>query len=149
MKMPRIYPPVWLLLCLGAMILLHYQAPVLRWLSEPWRYLGGILLLTGFVLTGHAAFAFKKAATDLIPFKQVTTLVTDGFYRFTRNPMYLGMLLELAGVWVILGTLSPVLVLGFFVWIIQRQYILPEEAMLEGLFGDEYQGFKQRVRRWL
>jgi protein-S-isoprenylcysteine O-methyltransferase Ste14 len=84
-----------------------------------------------------------------VPFTQSTALVTGGIYRWTRNPMYLGMMSGLIGLAVLLGTLSAFLPIPLFVWQIRRKFVLPEEAFLEGIFGGRYLEYKARVRRWL
>ena len=81
---------------------------------------------------------FKQADTDLIPFKDVRALVTSGVYRFTRNPMYLGMALVLLGCAVVVGAATAFLVPVVFVVIIQFRFILPEEQMLIALFPEEF-----------
>ena len=72
-----------------------------------------------------------------------------GLYRFTRNPMYLGMLTWLAGWGIYLGSLSPLIMLPVFIWVLTVQQIIPEETVLAEKFGDDYLAYKQKVRRWL
>ena len=93
--------------------------------------------------------SFTRAGTPVVPFERSTTLVTGGSYRFTRNPMYLGMVLLLSGVAALLGTLSPWLVIPIFTAVIQTNFIRGEERFLEELFGDSYRAYKTRVRRWI
>ena len=83
------------------------------------------------------------------PFEQSTALVTGGLFRYTRNPMYLGLVLMLLGAAVGFGTLSPFFAIVVFVWWIQSRFIVREEAFLAGIFGPEYLAYKARVRRWL
>ena len=78
-----------------------------------------------------------------------TTLVTEGPYHYSRNPMYAGLALTLAGLALVLGSLSPLIVPPIFVWWITTRFIQKEEAMLEQRFGAQYLDYKQRVRRWL
>jgi protein-S-isoprenylcysteine O-methyltransferase Ste14 len=92
---------------------------------------------------------FKQADTDLIPFKDVRALVTSGVYRFTRNPMYLGMALVLLGCAVVVGAATAFLVPVVFAVIIQFRFILPEEQMLIALFPEEFPAYCRRVRRWI
>jgi protein-S-isoprenylcysteine O-methyltransferase Ste14 len=94
--------------------------------------------------------AFKRARTTVNPFKPGTTssLVTTGVYRFTRNPMYLGLLLTLVA-WAVFLASPPTLVgVAVFVMYMNRFQIGPEERVLASLFGDTYAGYKARVRRW-
>lgn len=142
-------PPVFFLVALLLSLGLHYGIPVATVIAPPWSYFGIVLLVAGFTIAIVCAGAFARAKTAIRPFQESSVLVTSGFYRYTRNPMYLGMLLVLLGVDVFLGSISPFLVPPLFVWLIQQRFIRREEAMLEERFGDEYRGFRQRVRRWL
>jgi protein-S-isoprenylcysteine O-methyltransferase Ste14 len=63
--------------------------------------------------------------------------------------MYLGMLLLLGGLWLLLGSLGPLLVLPAFWWLIRARFVLPEEAHMERHFGERYRDYRGRVRRWL
>jgi protein-S-isoprenylcysteine O-methyltransferase Ste14 len=85
----------------------------------------------------------------VVPFERSTALVTDGLFRYTRNPMYLGLTLVLAGVALLLGSLGAWLPIPVFVAIIQVNFIAGEERFLTELFGEEYLVYKQRTRRWL
>jgi protein-S-isoprenylcysteine O-methyltransferase Ste14 len=76
-------------------------------------------------------------------------LVTHGVFAFSRNPMYLSMMLGLLGVFVALGSLTPLAAVPVFFLIIRRRFIAVEERMLEEAFGDDYRAYKSRVRRWL
>ncbi len=150
MEQPRkIVPPVWLLLCLLAMGLLDNFLPLAEWLAPPWSYLGFGLILAGLWLALAGVAKFMQAGTPIIPFERPTALVTGGLYRHTRNPMYLGMVLLLLGIAVVLGSLSALLPIPAFIWIITRQFIEGEERFLTEIFGDDYLSYKARVRRWL
>ena len=85
----------------------------------------------------------------MVPFEPSTVLVTEGAFRFTRNPMYLGLVLLLAGIAIALGSVGALLPIPVFVWIIQAWFILGEERFLEEIFGEAYLAYKSRVRRWL
>ena len=99
-----IYPPVWLAFGLIAIFVLNEFLPGPRFTSQLSQGAGGVLIVTGLLLLVNAGGLFKRAGTDLIPFRNVSALVTDGVYRFTRNPMYLGMLLVLLGCAVTVGS---------------------------------------------
>lgn len=131
------------------MAVLHYWYPIGVLLESDWRYAGVVLLLAGILKTTLAARLFHKMETPIRPFEEPQLLVTQGLFAYSRNPMYLGMVIFLIGFAVILGTLSPWLVIPIFVWIIQTQFIRVEEAGLEARYGDEYRWYKQRVRRWI
>lgn len=150
MEQPRrIVPPVYVLLSIIAMALLNRYAPLARVVSPPVSYGGGLLLVAGVGIALINATAFRRAGTPVVPFRQSTTLVTTGFYRFTRNPMYIGMVTGLLGIAILFGSLSAFLPIPVFVLIIQEWFIKGEERFLEEIFGDQYVQFKTRVRRWI
>ena len=110
-----------------------------------------IFIVFGLAVTLLGAAAFRRAQTTLNPLKPETTsaLVVNGVYRYTRNPMYVGFALALAG-WAIylsapLTFFGPVL----FVWFITYFQITPEERVLSEKFGQQFDVYQQRVRRWL
>ena len=145
----KLLPPVWLILSLIAMAALHHFAPAARLIRSPWNWLGVIPIVAGVALAISGVGLFRRHGTGIVPFTPVTALVVTGPYRFTRNPMYLGMVMLLIGVAIMLGTLTPWLVIPAFAWWIGRRFIAQEEAMLEERFGAEYLEFKRRVRRWV
>jgi protein-S-isoprenylcysteine O-methyltransferase Ste14 len=150
MEQPRkIVPPFWFVLALGLAVLLHYLMPIGRIIPEPWSYSGALLVVVGIVMSAAGAGAFRRVGTPVVPFERSTVLVTDGLYRFTRNPMYLGLVLSLCGVAILLGSISAWIPIPVFVWIIQARFIAGEERFLEEIFGEQYRAYRQRVRRWL
>lgn len=84
-----------------------------------------------------------------MPFRESSTLMTDGLYRYTRNPIYVSMVVVLIGFAIAWGSLSPWLVPPLFVAILTRRVIRFEEAMLTETFGEAYLAYCSRVRRWL
>lgn len=145
----RLIPPVYFFSALVLMVALHWALPIARIVAPPLSYIGVVLVAAGMWLGGHAFRGFSKAGTPVVPFERSTTLVTNGSYRLTRNPMYVGMVLILAGIALLLGTVGPWLPIPAFVWIIRSRFILGEERFLEELFGQQYLAYKSRVRRWL
>ncbi|MEE4662029.1 MAG: isoprenylcysteine carboxylmethyltransferase family protein [Halieaceae bacterium] len=145
----KIYPPAWLVIGLIVIFICDRYLPVMRFTSMPFQAAGSVSIVIGLALLVLAGGLFKQADTDLIPFRDVRALVTGGVYRFTRNPMYLGMALILLGVACTTGTVGGLLVVPLFMAIIEWRFIRPEEAMLRNLFGEEYDAYCQRVRRWL
>ncbi|MFT5481856.1 MAG: protein-S-isoprenylcysteine O-methyltransferase Ste14 [Halieaceae bacterium] len=143
-----IYPPIWLVIGLGVIFSLDYYLPVARYTGQLGWVLGGISILLGLVLLIQAGGLFKQAETDLIPFKEVTTLVTSGIYAYTRNPMYLGMTLVLLGTALTVGAASALIVPPVFMLVIQVRFILPEEEMLFGIFAEQFVEYRKQVRRW-
>jgi protein-S-isoprenylcysteine O-methyltransferase Ste14 len=140
---------VYLVLSIGAMAVLHVAFPIAQPIGEPYRYAGAVLIGLGGALGAWAVMLFRHARTGVVPFSAATVLVRSGPYRFTRNPMYLGMAGVLAGTAIWLGSVTPWLVLPAFIGIIAERFIAPEEAMLERTFGSRYLEYCRAVRRWL
>ena len=94
---------------------------------------------------------FKKAQTTVNPHtpEKSTNLVTSGIYRYTRNPMYLGLVLVLLGWAFYLSHLLPFILVPVFMIYMTRFQIQPEEKMMAQKFGREYQVYLSRVRRWI
>lgn len=144
-----IYPPMWLAFSLVAVFALNEYYPGPRFTSTTFRVVGGAVILLGLVLLVMAGGLFRRAGTDLIPFRNVSALVTDGVYRFTRNPMYLGMALVLLGCALTVGAVYALLVPVVFAVIIEVRFIRPEEALLRELFPVEFPVYCAQVRRWI
>ena len=148
MKKKRLLPPAYLLLSIAAMLALHLLAPICRTASWAFR-LGGLApLAAGLALNYWADRIFKRARTTVKPFATSAELVTHGPFRFSRHPMYLGMVLVLVGTAMLLGSLSPLAAVGAFVWVIRR-FALVEEQMMAETFGQAYAAYRGRVRRWI
>lgn len=144
-----IYPPIWLAFGLIAVFAVNEFFAGPRFTSSAGQVAGGVLILIGLVLLIYAGGLFRRAGTDLIPFRNVSALVTDGIYRYTRNPMYLGMLAVLLGCVITVGSTLALCVPAAFVIIIEVRFIRPEEAMLRELFPEEYSAYCEQVRRWI
>jgi protein-S-isoprenylcysteine O-methyltransferase Ste14 len=144
-----IYPPIWLLLGLIAIFACNMYFPGPRFTSLVAQLFGGVWIVVGLALLVFANGRFSRAGTGVIPFRNVSALVTDGIYRYTRNPMYLGMVAILLGSAITVGSTSALLIAPVFAVIVEWRFIRPEEAMLRGLFSEEYTAYCARVRRWL
>lgn len=112
---------------------------------------GTVIIVLGMVVValGMVQFARLKTTVNPLDLTQSTRLAIGGVYRYTRNPMYLGLTLILFG-WVLhLDSPVNILLLVAFVLVITELQIKPEEAALKRLFGEEYEKYFRRVRRWL
>jgi len=110
---------------------------------------GAAAILAGIIVSGTGAGLFIRRGTAIIPYKPATTLVTTGIYRWTRNPMYLGMALLYVGAAFLLNSLPALVLLPAVLAIIQSQVISREEAYLKRAFGAEYAAYQRRVRMWI
>jgi protein-S-isoprenylcysteine O-methyltransferase Ste14 len=144
-----IYPPMWLLIGIIVTFVLNEYFPGPRFTSLEGQLAGGVLIVIGLALLVVAGGLFQRAGTNLIPFREVTALVTTGVYRYSRNPMYLGMASVLLGLAITVGATTALLVPPVFMAIIEFRYIRPEEEMLRGVFPEEFPAYCQQVRRWL
>jgi protein-S-isoprenylcysteine O-methyltransferase Ste14 len=110
-----------------------------------------VLALAGGAIALAGDMAFKRAKTTINPLKpqNATALVTTGVYRYTRNPMYVGLALVVLGWAAFLGSAVALLGIVVFVAYITRFQIVPEERVLSAKFGADYSAYTSRVRRWL
>ena len=102
----RLLPPARLAISLVAVLFLHLYLPIVTFRNLPLIVSGNLMLLFGLFMTASAAGAFKRAGTPVVPFERSTKLLVDGWYRYTRNPMYLGLALILLGAGIALGSLG-------------------------------------------
>jgi protein-S-isoprenylcysteine O-methyltransferase Ste14 len=113
------------------------------------RILGWPLLGGGALLMGWFEWAIRHAGTPANPYKPVSHVVTEGPFRYTRNPAYLSMAMIYTGVAGLANALWAILLLPAALFGIQRGVIEREERYLERKFGEEYLRYKARVRRWI
>lgn len=147
----KVPPPVVALVCAGGMKLISAHSPVLAAPDPARRAAAGVLAAAGLGVAVAGLLSFKKAGTTANPLKPetATALVTGGIYRFTRNPMYLGVLTMLLAWAVWLAAPAALLGAAAFWAYIGRFQIGPEERVLERLFGREYADYCARAPRWL
>ena len=145
----KVLPPVWFLLSIILMVGLHLWLPVKQLFLPPITYWGIVAILVGIVMILACASLFRQQNTTIKPFQESSYLVTEGLFSYSRNPIYLGMIITLIGVWIVLGSLTPLVIIPIFSWLIQEMFIKQEEKMLEEKFEKEYQEYKATVRRWL
>ena len=113
------------------------------------RPLGWVWLAIGLALFSWTLWTFHRHRTTVNPYGGASTLCTDGPFRFSRNPIYLGDWLLLIGISLLMNTLWP-LVFTPLIWIMLRFGVIRyEEAHLEAKFGNAYRDYKNRVRRWI
>jgi len=127
----------------------HFLVPISYIIPSPWNLIGFVPLLLGIWLNISADRAFKRAGTTVKPFEESNALIQEGVFRLSRNPMYLGFVAILLGITILLRSISPYIVVFVFVILIDRMFIRNEEGMLEGKFGDEWEQYRSRVRKWI
>jgi protein-S-isoprenylcysteine O-methyltransferase Ste14 len=116
----------------------------------PERYwIGGAMVAAAILALGlWPVVLFRRSGQSENPWKPTSSIVERGPYRFTRNPMYLQMVLVCVGVAILLMNWWILLLTPVGAWVLQRLAIVPEEAYLERKFGEAYVAYKRRVRRW-
>jgi protein-S-isoprenylcysteine O-methyltransferase Ste14 len=137
------------LVLIAANALLHYLVPVRQLIFSPYRYVGIILFILGWIPNIWIWVVYKRVA-NLTPSKETPQkLITSGLFRFSRNPNYLGMAIALFGEAVFLGSVITFAVPVLFVILVKRFNISFEEEVLEKKFGKKYLKYKKKVRRWI
>jgi len=149
MKPHRLLPPAVLLVSILLMTLFHLLLPVLKLNLTGLGALGAVFLSLGIVINLVADNAFKQNETTVKPFQESSVLITKGIFRWSRNPMYLGFVLMIAGIALILGSLTPFLVVIGLPVFLQQYYIIHEEKLLEQTFKTSWIQYKSQVRRWI
>lgn len=144
-------PPIYMLFFATIMWLLDNSMPIVQIIPETWQLLGLGLIVVAILLDLWSLTLFFLSHTTPNPIKPENTseLVIRGMYRFSRNPMYLGLLTMLIGWAIYLGSLIAFFILPLFVITLNIQQIKPEEEVLEKKFGEAYLAYKRRVRAWL
>ncbi|HEY9183272.1 MAG TPA: isoprenylcysteine carboxylmethyltransferase family protein [Gammaproteobacteria bacterium] len=147
----RIPPPVVGLIIAAGMWAVARVTPLLPLPRLVRLFVAALLLAIGLAVALGGVVSFRRARTTVNPLKPETTvtLVATGVYSFTRNPMYLGMVLVLLAWTVFLA--SPWTLAGpaLFALYITRFQIVPEERVLAELFGNSFAAYRKRVRRWI
>ena len=112
---------------------------------------GSFMIISGLIIILSAIILFKKYQTTITPLNpsNATKLITDGIYKFSRNPMYLGLLLVLLGISIILNLTGGFFLIPLFILYLNLFQIIPEENAMVDLFKDEFLEYKKKVRRWI
>ncbi len=142
-------PPAYYGAAFGAGMLLHRAAP----LDVPGRpasaIVGAVILVAGLALDIAGVAAVIANRTTIVPHRPVTKLITTGIYRLSRNPMYTGLAIMVAGAGLVAGTWWPLVTLPLALLAVRQLVIKPEEAYLAERFGPLYAVYRREVRRWL
>ena len=129
--------------------LLDYLFPQYRFIKGNYRFIGIAALLAGLSLTFSSFYLFKKNKTPILPGRKPAFMVAEGAYKFTRNPMYLGVTTALFGFSVYFGNILSFLAPIMFFLIINLKFIPFEEKLMGDIFGRKYISYKNKVRRWI
>ncbi|MCG7519148.1 isoprenylcysteine carboxylmethyltransferase family protein [Ruegeria sp. Ofav3-42] len=143
-------PPVWLL---GFAVLAWLQArhmPMRLSLDSGFTdLLSGFLIGGGVILIALAITEFRRHRTTIIPHETPTSLVQSGIFKRSRNPIYVGDVLILAGLILRFDAVLSLVLVPVFVWILERRFILPEEDRLRRTFRADFARYERQTRRWI
>lgn len=142
-------PKFVMLYAIALMVVLNQYLPVQRLWPTHICWIGVPLIVIGLAMAQWHARLFKAVGTNINTFSDPDILTTSGFFRYSRNPMYLGFMFVLVGVCLVLGSTTPWVVLAGFFLLTRYWYIPYEERAMLQRFGDDYLEYKRRVRRWL
>jgi protein-S-isoprenylcysteine O-methyltransferase Ste14 len=147
----RIPPPAVVAIAAALMWGIAAALPSLRVDVPRAGLIAALCVALGILVAGAGLLAFRRARTTANPMRPeaATRLVTSGVYGWTRNPMYLGWLPILAGWAAYLQHPLSLLVVPLFMLYLTRFQIVPEERALSAKFGEQFDAYRQRVRRWL
>ena len=141
-------PPVIYLAFLGLGFVLEVLLPGAE--LPGWaQWIGAVVIVAGVALMISFELAFKRAGTDANPYTPSTALATDGPYRFSRNPAYLGMAITYVGITLASEAPWALSILAPSTLVIQYGVSAREERYLERLFGEDYLTYKRTTRRWV
>ncbi|WP_343082195.1 isoprenylcysteine carboxylmethyltransferase family protein [Ostreiculturibacter nitratireducens] len=142
------WPPVWLA---GFGILAWVLTKAMPWplFGLAGDVVGYALVALGIILMAAAAWQMFRARTTVIPHRDPKALVTGGVFRLSRNPIYLGDALVLAGLALIWDAALAVPLVPIFIFTIQHRFILGEEARLRAAFGAGFDAYAAQTRRWI
>ena len=143
-------PPVWLIGALAITWQIGQMQPFGLSLDLPVvQLLGGLLVGGGVVLMLLAIMEMRKRHTTVIPHQEADALVTSGIFKRTRNPIYLGDGMILAGLALRWDAPLALILVPVFVWMIEKRFIIPEENMLRRKFRADFARYEQKTRRWV
>ncbi len=140
------FPPVWLAGFAAVALIVGRTVPIM----VPHAMATGAILVFGalFVMIG-ASLQMFGSRTTVIPGRDPSLLLTNGFFRFSRNPIYLADAVLLAGLCIGWNAWLSLPLVFVFMSLISKRFIQPEEARLAALFGSDFEDYKKRTRRWI
>ena len=142
-------PPNQVYMLTALMVVLHYLYPIGMLILYPFNLIGILVVVGGLIMAIKAKKMFIQEKLPLSPVGDPVKILTTGLYRVSRNPMYLGFVIMLIGIWVILGSVTPMVGPLALYLIINSYYIPFEEKKMNESFAEDWKEYTQRVRRWI
>ena len=145
----KIPPPILALIMIAVIYLSSFIVETFTFSYQ--TVLSGLVVVVGFGCALPSFRLFAKNKTTISPFtpSETTALVTSGMYRYSRNPMYLGLVLLTIAATIFFGTWLGIVIVVAFIFLLNLLQIIPEEEALLDIFGEEYIEYKKKVRRWI
>lgn len=145
----KISPDGFFVALLALATLFHFVLPIKKIISHPDNHIGIAIIVIGIALTLLVNYLLLKNGTGIKPHETPSLLVSSGPFKFSRNPLYLGMAVAFFGFNILLGSISPFVFLTLFIIVIDRLFIPMEENNLKKALGKKYDDYKKLVRRWI
>jgi len=143
-------PPVWLAAALAVAWWQSGQFSYGLSFGGAWaNFLGGLLVGAGVLLTLLAVYEMRRQRTTVVPHSEAQALVSTGIFSRTRNPIYLGDLLILAGFILSWDAVLSLPLLPILLWVLEKRFVIPEEDRLRRKYRAEFARFCEKTRRWL
>jgi protein-S-isoprenylcysteine O-methyltransferase Ste14 len=145
----KILPPTHFYIYLIISIIMHYTLHLNQIIYYPFYLIGFLFFVLGTGLNIWADQLLKKQKTTVKPNENPTSLIETGAFKISRNPMYLGMTLALLGAGFILGSITSFIGALLFIVTMEIAFIPMEEKNLQEQFGETFENYKKKVRRWV
>ena len=143
-------PPVWLIAMIALVWAQPQYLPLGLSFGGAWAdFVGGILVGGGLILMVLAVHEMRKARTTIVPQLEATKLVQSGIFSRSRNPIYLGDVLVLAGLILRFDAVLALPLVPVFLWILEKRFVIPEENRLRRSFRADFARYCQKTRRWI
>ena len=144
------FPPVWLAVFVAFAWIQSYYFSFGLGFGGAWAdFAGGLLVGGGLVLLVIAAVEFRRHKTTIIPHETASALIQSGIFSKTRNPIYLGDVLILAGLILRWDAVPSLALVPIFVWVLEKRFIIPEEDRMRRTFRTDFARYEAKVRRWV
>jgi len=147
--MRKIMPTNYFLILLLLLILFHFILPIITFEYSPYNYFGIVFILFGGFINLWTDALLKKGETTVKPHLKPSNLIISGPFKFTRHPMYLGMLSILLGAAVIAGSLVSFIFPLIYIGLMEILFIPMEERNLVEAFDKGYTEYREKVRKWI
>jgi protein-S-isoprenylcysteine O-methyltransferase Ste14 len=147
----HIPPPIFFILCLGIALILEYLFPVkLQGIPFLLRMnIGVILLIIACAIAVSSFIVLIRNKTPFDPAKATIRIVKEGPFRFSRNPLYLSLIIIISGIAFLVFSVWLFIAIPVLFLLLHFYAVKPEECYLSLKFGEEYQAYKNKVRRWI